>query len=98
MSPKEEPARVSTITSKMGVDPGDCVSHVLHLFAPGNFGLEPVVNHRHADSLARVESTNVPIHVRAAHPKGFVARIQPAAMHENKDRPLTALRQKQVEP
>ena len=82
--PANENARgIAGIILRMRVYPGGGARDVVHLLAPGDGGLEAVIDHRHANAARGIKAADVAVDVRATDAQGFVARDKRAAMDKN---------------
>ena len=96
--PANEDARgITGIILRMRVYPGGGARDVVHLLAPGDGGLEAVIDHRDANAARGIEAADVAIDIRATDAQGFVARNQGPAVDEDQDRPLAPGRKIKVE-
>src|SRR5688572_15936565 len=70
---------------------------IVNLLAPGDLGLEAVVNERGTNPLRGEKPTDVAIDIFAADTQGLVTGIQPPAVKEDHQGPVISTREKKIE-
>src|SRR6266576_1920875 len=98
MSRDKKLARSAAKFLRICKHPCGCARYIVNLFAPGDSWLQTIVDHRDADPLRGIKTSDVAVNIITAYAQAFVAGIQSPSMNENHHWPIAAGRNEKIEP